>query len=625
MDKSTTENQTIEIKDPNFKFQGFLWAFNKEFGIVSFINQILPRPNPEVKTGYGELFLNLLMRFFHFDNGIFLTEHDKNLHDYSLWSVYDKKLQSSIFNYHSFHSLFEAIGNYGSSTFFTDLFAYIYKQNPKFLNLDTIHVDIKTLTIDLSFDRDKFFWIDDFYSREFSDQPLKNDSIVCEMVPGYLNPLSALHKTITFLLYSNSSGIPVYFAPTLPKIFYASSQESNIPFTNSLKKLIPFADQKTHFTFDSTFYFQSNITSFSNFFISAVPKTIPLAKRLLSKKLSMTLLPDNANIAYSVIPSNLYGVPQRWIVIKYRKLPNKIKIQQKKLIQKSLKNANYCLKLVQIRNFKSQARALKRGLSITRQFPLVNYKKFDIYPTKMYSFPTTPIDKIRKNNRTKPIDNTIKVKKNSISFVKYAPGRRKIYDINKDRRYRFNFLGTLEENRQQIKENTFYLKNFIIATNDMTTPPEQIVQTYLDRCNLPRGFRFLKNTKLWFPSFFIDNLAHSYAFTSFLTFVLFTHSLFENRILSNLKTREDNPLFKKSDINRSPSLPRIFKIFNILDDFTPSCFYHKNKNSDQLLVRYDNNPNFATILKALGPDYEKFYHEKIFTIPLKSSDKKSKQ
>ena len=298
-------------------------------------------------------------------------------------------------------------------------------------------------------------------------------------------------------------------------------------------------------------------------FISRVPHKLKEAKALMHDECSntLTLLDENYSFTEHAIT---YGeMEQKWILYKSALSAQKEeKTLSKNLLHKSTDITKKAKKLM-IQPFFCEADALATLGVFESKNPLVSLKN------------ATLISKPKFTTKGRPKPNQ-------------EPAHYEYY-------WQFDITMQRDTFKSQSEEESGY---FILATNNLTLTPSELLHEYKSQQRVERGFRFLKSPEFLSDALFLKKPQRIEAMLMIMTLCLMVYAALEYKIRKELK--EQNKTFPNQlgKPIQNPTARWVFECFFAIHEL------HMAK-AQKMVVGLENN--HRVILEVLGVNYLRRY------------------
>jgi len=166
---------------------------------------------------------------------------------------------------------------------------------------------------------------------------------------------------------------------------------------------------------------------------------------------------------------------------------------------------------------------------------------------------------------------------------------------------RYIIESELVPNEEAIANAKEKLGRFILATNDLTLNPDDLLAYYKGQGAVEQGFRFLKDKSFRIAAIFLKKPSRIQALAVIMVLCLFLFSLTEYRLRKKLKETGEFVLSQIKKLTQNPTLKWIFFKFRGVIEF-------KIRINNTEISRIGNmKPELAKIVSLLGASYEKYY------------------
>ncbi len=531
---------------------GLLKMFIDQLGITETIDQLISKPKRKISV--GNAVAAIILNGIGFTNrALYLTP--EFLEFLPVEALFGKGVQPTDFNDDSLGTALDALFDAGvTEVFYRVAHTALDRKNidRTFLHLDStsfsfhgVYKDTETGQADPEYPTKEVVHITHGYSKDHR---------------------SDLKQVILQMICTHGTSIPTWIevldGNSCDKNTFSKTVEK---FRNQLKD----PDTMPVIVADSALYSAESLAELSDVrWITRVPETLSLAKRVIetSEKATMTELihgyiTKSVNIEYA-------GIPQRWLVV-FSQAAYEREIQTfRNNLAKKTTEASKALWHISNQEFACEpdARAAVAKLEKTLKYHTIDY---ELIAKPHYAKKGKP------NSATSPT------------------------------RFGWFIQGRIIEDSQRIEKELSRKGFFIIATNvlkEADLSDGKMLSVYKAQgSSVERGFRFLKDPMFYAESLYLKSSKRIMALLMVMTLALLVYSLSEQSIrlaLQEHKVTVRNQLKKPTN---TPTLKWVFMLFrwayyeeHILED--GSFIYVPRLKEDQ-----------RTILKALGPPFEKCY------------------
>jgi len=330
-------------------------------------------------------------------------------------------------------------------------------------------------------------------------------------------------KQFVLSLIVNQQGIP----------FFMNTHSGNAPdkitiieVINSLKSSLTH-ENKVYYVADNSFYTEDNIKKMEKtFWISRVTATITEAKDLLTANLNMKTLKSDDRYSFYQTFVDYGGVKQKWVLLLSHKMKEKKEKTLKNKFDKEIEKARTSLKKLKGQDFFCEEDALKAAEIWIQDFPSIVFDKIELK-----------------------------------SIKKRESGKRGRISKNE-------ILKTYYKIEAEIKTNdAFVLKEmekmglFILASNDISLSPEDILAYYKGQDKVEKGFRFLKGNTFRISQVYLKKKTRIEALVMIMVLCLMIYSIAEWKLRTRLEEENETVPDQKRKPTKTPTMRWIFFLF----------------------------------------------------------------
>jgi len=452
----------------------------------------------------------------------------------------------------------DSLYKHGVSTLFSLISSRAFnalKLQPQFAHLDSTSFSVHGNGYEPS---DKFIMTD--------DKGNETRPSVIEITQGYSKDHRPdLSQLMLNMIVENHAGIPM----AIEALSGNSSDKATFAQTVS-KYTSMISTQTTQSTViaDSALYSKENLAILKQsklHWITRVPETMTESKEAIenTQLKDMTQYSSDERYKYKTMESTYGDVAQNWVVVystearertiktlsrRYTKLSDSEHIQMSKLEKE---------------RFSCEAEALKATLRLTKSLKLTTMQ------TKI-----TPLAKYSKAGRP--------AKGEKPQIIEYA--------ITCTSRF-----SSLERYQQELHKGSC----FILASNNRTKSPEEIMEGYQNQYKVERGFAFLKSKEFLTDAIFLKSPERIEALLMIMALCLMVYTALEYRIRNELQNHKETFRDQKGKPTIKPTARWVFQCFEgiqylLIHELNKSLIL--NLNDDQ-----------KRIISLLGKHYEKIY------------------
>ncbi|AKB52086.1 Mobile element protein [Methanosarcina barkeri str. Wiesmoor] len=370
-------------------------------------------------------------------------------------------------------------------------------------------------------------------------------------------------KQFVLSLIVNQHGIPLFMNTHSGN---ASDKNTILEAIKSLKSSLR-PESKVYYVADSSFYTDNNIKNIGkSFWISRVPATITEAKELLNTNLNLKPLKSDDRYSFYQTFVDYGGVKQKWVLLLSHKMKEKKEVTLRRKLEKELEKAEKSLKKLAGDDFFCEEDALKAAEKWIADFPSVLFEKVDLKTIK----------KREKGKRGRLLKNE----------------KLKTY-------YRID--GIIKVNDAFVLKEMEKMGLFILASNDISLSPEEMLKYYKGQDRVEKGFRFLKSDTFSVSKVYLKNKSRIEALTMVMVLCLMIYSIAEWKLRTKLEEKNETVPDQKGKPTKRPTMRWIFFKFQ---GITELITQKKGKTKSEILNMEEIH---WKILSLMGGEYENIY------------------
>jgi transposase len=370
-------------------------------------------------------------------------------------------------------------------------------------------------------------------------------------------------KQFVLSLIVNQHGIPLFMNTHSGN---ASDKNTILEAITSLKSVLR-PQSKVYHIADSSFYTDNNIQNIGkSFWISRVPATITEAKELLTANLNLKTLKSDERYSFYQTFVEYGGVKQKWVLLLSHKMKEKKEQTLRTKLDKEVERAEKSFKKLKGEDFFCGEDALKAAEKWIQDFPSISFEK--VYVT---------------------------------SIKKRESGKRG--RLSKDEKLKTNYRieGNIEANDAFVLKEMDKMGLFILASNDISISPEEMLKYYKGQDNVEKGFRFLKSDTFSISKVYLKNKSRIEALTMIMVLCLMIYSIAEWKLRTKLEEENEMVPDQKGKQTKRPTMRWIFYNFQ---GITELITQKKGKIESEILNMEDFH---WKILNLMGEKYENIY------------------
>lgn len=431
------------------------------------------------------------------------------------------------------------------------------------LTPSTVHLDSTSFHLDGAY---RAFQVDNGLNQPIAseDEDAKTPTPI-KLIKGYSRDHHPnLNQVVLNLMVEHQAGIPLMMRAAdgnqIDAKAFATLVDEHI---DSLKAM---SNTSLTLIADAALFTQKGLEAIKEkqiHFISRVPHKLKEAKALMHDECSNTLALLDENYSFTEHAITYGDMEQKWILYKSALATQKEeKTLSKNLLHKSTDITKKAKKLM-IQPFFCEADALATLGVFESKNPLVSLKN------------ATLISKPKFTTKGRPKPNQ-------------EPAHYEYY-------WQFDITMQRDTFKSQSEEESGY---FILATNNLTLTPSELLHEYKSQQRVERGFRFLKSPEFLSDALFLKKPQRIEAMLMIMTLCLMVYAALEYKIRKELK--EQNKTFPNQlgKPIQNPTARWVFECFFAIHEL------HMAK-AQKMVVGLENN--HRVILEVLGVNYLRRY------------------
>ena len=523
------------VKTKSLDHYGLVMGMIKELGIMDIIDKELPtKSESKIITHSMAVAAMILNGLGYANKQLYLTP--RFFEKKALKQLFQvDTIEAKHFNKETLGRTLDKLFEYGVS----ELYEKIAKYALQVLNLtpSTIHLDSTSFHLDGKYpnqkiknEEDEIITKDETSSKSESkteDEENKPNQIF--LTPGYSRDHHPnLNQVVLNLIVEHKAGIPVWMKPA------DGNQIDTQAFATIVKEHIASLQNaittQTKVISDAALFTSKTIEEFKKhnmLFISRVPAKLKQAKKILQNHNKEEFIQLNKNYQAITYIVEYEQMQQKWVLYKstyaksredktIQKEYQKKQEQETKLLAKLQRTAYFC---------EADAKSALEEKRVQLECTTITTKKLLAKP------------KYR---------------------IKGRPNPNAIPD-----HYEYYWEIKTKPNKEYLKQKQDQKSGlFILATNDMTLSPQELLDEYKSQQRVERGFRFLKSPQFLSDAMFLKSPKRIEAMLMIMTLSLLVYSALEYKIRSELRLQNKtfpNQLGKRV---QNPTTRWIFENFN---------------------------------------------------------------
>lgn len=367
-----------------------------------------------------------------------------------------------------------------------------------------------------------------------------------------------------FGMATNQYGIPLFV-----KTFSGneSDKKTLLSIIQQLQDNLEFT-KKVYHVADAAFFTEENLKQVGThmFWISRVPATWNESKQLLDLDIPFSSCLDT-RYSWSSTEVTVGGIPQKWVVYQSAEMQKRVEKTFEKNLEKITEKAQKDLKKLKSLEFACEPDARAAANRWIQNRSLFVYQTLEI----------EAVHHRVGNKRGRPAQD-------EPCITKYI------------------IKAELERDNTVIDKTKEKLGRFVLATNDLTLSPDDLLGYYKGQGVVEQGFRFLKDKSFRIAEIFLKKPSRIQALAMVMTLCLFVYSLTEYRLRKKLRESGESVTSQLKKPTQNPTLKWIFFKFRGVIEFKIRC---KDGTINSQIGKM--KPELVKIISLLGMSYEKYY------------------
>lgn len=370
-------------------------------------------------------------------------------------------------------------------------------------------------------------------------------------------------KQFVLSMIVNQHGIPLFMNTHSGN---ASDKKTILESIKSLKSVLR-PESKVYYVADSSFYTDNNIQNMGkSFWISRVPATISEAKELLAANLTLETLKSDERYSFYQTFVEYGGIKQKWVLLLSHKMKEKKEETLRKKLEKEVEKAEKYFKKLKGEDFFCEEDALKAAEKWIKDFPSISLEKVDVK-----------------------------------SIKKRESGKRGRISKDKELKTYYRIDGIIKVNNAFVLKEMEKMGFFILASNDISLSPGEMLKYYKGQDNVEKGFRFLKSDTFSISKVYLKSKSRIEALTMIMVLCLMIYSIAEWKLRTKLEEENETVPDQKGKQTKRPTMRWIFSNFQ---GITELITQKKGKFKSEILNMEDIH---WKILSLMGEKYENIY------------------
>ena len=370
-------------------------------------------------------------------------------------------------------------------------------------------------------------------------------------------------KQFVLSMIVNQHGIPLFMNTHSGN---ASDKKTILESIKSLKSVLR-PESKVYYVADSSFYTDNNIQNMGkSFWISRVPATISEAKELLAANLTLETLKSDERYSFYQTFVEYGGIKQKWVLLLSHKMKEKKEETLRKKLEKEVEKAEKYFKKLKGEDFFCEEDALKAAEKWIKDFPSISLENVDVK-----------------------------------SIKKRESGKRGRISKDEELKTYYRIDGIIKVNNAFVLKEMEKMGFFILASNDISLSPGEMLKYYKGQDNVEKGFRFLKSDTFSISKVYLKSKSRIEALTMIMVLCLMIYSIAEWKLRTKLEEENETVPDQKGKQTKRPTMRWIFSNFQ---GITELITQKKGKFKSEILNMEDIH---WKILSLMGEKYENIY------------------
>jgi len=510
-----------------------------ELGIDKLIDEKLPKKRDH-KVPHSICILAMVINGLGFV-GQRLYLFPEFFENISVERLFGKNVTREDLNQYAIGETLDRISEYGSTKLFMDIVLHVMNRLP--ISCHLFHTDTTSVSV-------------------YGDYESEEEGTI-DITFGLPKNGRWDLKQFVLSLIVNQQGIP----------FFMNTHSGNAPDKITIMEVIKSLkssftpDNKVYYVADNSFYTEDNIKKMGKtFWISRVTATITEAKELLAANLDLKILKSDDRYSFYQTFVDYGGVKQKWVLLLSHKMKEKKEKTLKNKFNKETEKARKSLKKLKGQNFSCEEDALRAAETWIQNFPSVIFDKIELKSIK----------KRESGKKGRPLKDEI--------------------------------LKTYYEVEAEIRTNdAFVLKEmekmglFILASNDTSLSPEDMLEYYKGQDKVEKGFRFLKGNTFSVSKVYLKKKTRIEALMMVMVLCLLIYSIAEWKLRTRLGEENEAVPDQKRKPTKTPTMRWIFFLFQGITELNIS---NKGKIRSEILNMKDIH---WKILSLMGEKCKNIY------------------
>ena len=519
---------------------GIIVSLFRELEVDKLIDEKFPKSRDH-KVSHANCILAMVLNGLGFvGQPLYLCpEYFKNV---SVGRLFGNGIQKEDLNQYVIGDTLDKIAEYGPTELFTEIVLHILKRLP--IPILCCHADTTTISFHGDHDGDE-----DEDSKLITFGRPKNGRWDL--------------KQLVLNMIVNQHGIPLFMSTHAGN---ASDKKIIVEAIESLKSSLT-PEKKVYYLADSAFYSDDNIKKMNkSYWISRVPNTLNEVKNLTASNREMKPLKGDDIYSFSQTFVEYAGIAQNWVLLLSHNLKGKKEVTLSKSFDNKVKEAEKDLNKLKSKHFFCEADALEDAENWIKDFPFLKFEKLDLKTIK----------KRESGKRGRPSKDE--------KLITY-------YSVDAE----------IKLNEAHLDQKMEKAGLFVLASNDLNLPPDEMLTKYKDQDKVEKGFRFLKSDTFSVSKVYLKNKGRIQALMMVMVLCLMIYSIAEWKLRDKLEKENESVPNQKGKPTKKPTMRWIFSKFQgITELFTQE----EREIESEVLNMEEFHWN---VLGLLGEEYENMY------------------
>jgi transposase len=539
--KNNSKRSNAIIKRTTFLGHlGIIVSLFRELEVDKLIDEKFPKSRDH-KVSHANCILAMVLNGLGFvGQPLYLCpDYFKNV---SVGRLFGNGIQKEDLNQYVIGDTLDKIAEYGPTELFTEIVLHILKRLP--IPILCCHADTTTISFHGDHDGDG-----DEDSKLITFGRPKNGRWDL--------------KQLVLNMIVNQHGIPLFMSTHAGN---ASDKKIIVEAIESLKSSVT-PEKKVYYLADSAFYSDDNIKKMDkSFWISRVPNTLNDVKNLISSHREMKPLKGDERYSFSRTFVEYAGIVQNWVLLLSHNLKGKKEVTLSNSFDKKVKEAEKDLNKLKSKHFFCEADALEGAENWIKDFPFLTFQKLDLKSLK----------KRESGKRGRPVKDE--------KLMTY-------YSVDAE----------IKLNEAYLDQNMEKAGLFVLASNDLSLSPEEMLTKYKDQDKVEKGFRFLKSDTFSVSKVYLKNEGRIQALMMVMVLCLMIYSIAEWKLREKLEKESESVPDQKGKPTKKPTMRWIFFKFQ---GITELCTQEEGEIEAEVLNMEELH---WKVLGLLGEEYENMY------------------